>query len=313
MKHKGQYYEELVELIEKSINPNSTVERDIKLPIVNSTSGATSQCDIVITEGKPPREIITIVEVQNRNRKPDANTFRGWVSKLDKVGAQRLICVSKMGFTKTVEEEARNMRGKVMLIQLSKITEDQIPLDFIKTYAIYQEFTLEKFDYAELNVSSIDLDVYGIDPKSIQKKMGKTKRTDKIFSKDRDIKLSFQQLCSDAVTNKEKSKGSGTTVYSSIDTNQRLFIHFENVYLEFDLFVEFKWFVEVFEIPVSYLKYDQDEHGALAWLVKGKLNLDGRNVSFEMPFTKNEDGYIIRNIRVESSNDVDFILQGIEN
>lgn len=94
MKNKGKYYEELVELIEKSISPNSVVRRDVNLPIIGSESGATSQCDLVITQGEPPREIITIVEVQNRGRKPDANTFRGWVGKLERVRAQRLICVS---------------------------------------------------------------------------------------------------------------------------------------------------------------------------------------------------------------------------
>jgi len=57
--------EKLVQLIEKSISPESLVEHNIFLPDLTSRSNAKRQCDIVIKSGKPPRQTLTIVEVQS--------------------------------------------------------------------------------------------------------------------------------------------------------------------------------------------------------------------------------------------------------
>ena len=77
MKTDGKYLERLVYLIEKSLDPEAKVEHDVNLPVLTSTIGATRQCDIVITQGTPPRETVTIIEVQDRTSKPPRNDFGG--------------------------------------------------------------------------------------------------------------------------------------------------------------------------------------------------------------------------------------------
>lgn len=310
---KGKYYEELVELIETSLNPDAEVRRDVRLPIINSESGATTQCDLVITQGKHPREIITIVEVQNRKEKTKPNAFRGWLGKLERVGAQRLICVSRKGFSKPIQEEARNMKGTVLLIQLDEVPKEKIPLDFIDTRAMYHEFTLKKFDSPEYSIYGIDLDVYGIELDELHEHLKNTNITDKIYTLDKKTNISLQQLCSYVVPEDEKVKGYGTTTFNSYSQKKELFVDYRNVYLRLDLDIKFDWSVNEYEIPISYLKYDQDEYDVLVWLVKGNLSLNNRNLSFEMPFTKDEKGYHINNIRVQSTNDINFSLYGITN
>lgn len=66
MAKDGKQLEQLVHLIEKSIEPNAQVEHNVQMPILNSRIGATTQCDIVIRTGTPPRQTITLVEVQDR-------------------------------------------------------------------------------------------------------------------------------------------------------------------------------------------------------------------------------------------------------
>ena len=85
MTNDGKRYEALVHMIESSISPDSIIEHDVNLPILNSTSGATTQCDIVIRNGPVSRQTITIVEVQDRATKVKPNDFRGWKQKKEDV------------------------------------------------------------------------------------------------------------------------------------------------------------------------------------------------------------------------------------
>ncbi len=49
----GKYLEKLVQLIEKSIDPNAIIDHDVQMPILTSQIGATTQCDVVIKTGTP--------------------------------------------------------------------------------------------------------------------------------------------------------------------------------------------------------------------------------------------------------------------
>ena len=66
---KWKVVEHIVQLLEQSLSPGAKVESDVMLPVITSNIGAVRQCDVVIWTGKPPRETITIVEVQDRKTK----------------------------------------------------------------------------------------------------------------------------------------------------------------------------------------------------------------------------------------------------
>lgn len=118
MAKDGKQLEHLVHLIEKSISPGAKVELDVDMPILNSRIGATTQCDIVIRSGTPPRQTITIVEVQDRAGQVKPNDFRGWKQKREDVGAQHLICVSRQEFPKSIKEQAALSGNSILLINL---------------------------------------------------------------------------------------------------------------------------------------------------------------------------------------------------
>nr|WP_320189842.1 hypothetical protein [uncultured Desulfobacter sp.] len=98
---------------------------------LNSHKGATRQCDIVIKNGEPPRETISIVEVQDRVSKVDINTFDGWCQKMRDVGAQHLICVSKKGFPSSIIEKALRIGPTVRLLTLSELSSGNWPVNFL--------------------------------------------------------------------------------------------------------------------------------------------------------------------------------------
>ena len=116
--------EKVVTIIERHLGQGAKVRRNVHLPVLESKIGRTRQCDIVIEEGTEPRQTISIVEVQKRGKKPEINEFGGWVKKMREVGAQHLICVSELGFPRSIKEEADLIGPTVRLLTLKKIEED---------------------------------------------------------------------------------------------------------------------------------------------------------------------------------------------
>ncbi|MCX6676812.1 MAG: hypothetical protein NTU95_02560 [Methanothrix sp.] len=118
----------IVAILEQSLSPNARVQHDVKLPVIGMKD-QWRQCDVVITYGEPPREFLSIIEVQRRNSKPDINTFGGWVAKMEDVGAQQLICVSAKGYPKSIKQQVNERLGKrrVCLLTLEELIEGEMP------------------------------------------------------------------------------------------------------------------------------------------------------------------------------------------
>jgi hypothetical protein len=121
--------EEVAAKLEQLLTPKAKVQHNVWLPVLKSRSGRKAQCDVVVTYGKPPRETITIVEVQDRNSKVKINTFRGWLGKKDEVGAQHLICVSRLPYPSSIIELAAEHGPSVRLMLLEELQKHELPED----------------------------------------------------------------------------------------------------------------------------------------------------------------------------------------
>jgi hypothetical protein len=128
--------EKIAALLEKALVPSAIVKHDEKLPVIGSPRRRPRQCDVVITYGEPPRQTVTIVEVQKRKRKPDIVMFHGWVQKMHEVGAQHLICVSALGYPQSIiDDVATNHGPTVRLMTMEELQQPEIPgLEFIDSY-----------------------------------------------------------------------------------------------------------------------------------------------------------------------------------
>lgn len=305
--NKGKYFEEIVELLERSINPDSKVERDVQMPILNSKYGFTTQCDIVITSGKKPRENVTIVEVQNRSKKPSLNDFRGWLKKLEDVGAQQLICVSRKGFTKNIRESASQLGQQVMLVRLEEINAESIPLNFFQMNANYQEFNLDTILNNSFDLNETDLIIYGLDEKRVG--LGKLSSNAKIFSYDKRELLSLKDICADKVPVLKKAASGIDEI--KIDYKTPFYLFTNNVFIRLELYLEFEWTKTVTVIPVKLLSYEQDEYGVLAWMVQGHLKTVNGIIDFRVPIRKFEDGYSINEYWVDKPETIKLIFEPI--
>ena len=114
---KWKLAEKFVAMLEQHLDHDAKVEHDVMLPDLNDPDQE-RQCDIVVTQGKKPRETISIVEVQSRNEKPSIADFDSWCVKMEAVGAQHLICVSEKGFPESVQKKAARKGPSVRLVTL---------------------------------------------------------------------------------------------------------------------------------------------------------------------------------------------------
>ncbi len=299
-------FEQLVKLIEMSIDPYSSVEHDVKMPILSSPSQATTQCDLVIRTGKPPRETITIVEVQNRRSKVKPNDFRGWKQKLQEVGAQHLICVSRQPFPESIKEQAQLSGDTIRLITLSTLDADKIPIDLFQIHFEYRKFELTKL--YTLNPGAILSDV-PVEAREWFTSHKKLNHNDCIFSLDRINLVSISELCRDLyVTPEGMSSGRGKLVFER-DQEPAIFIHYQDISFEIILEIEFDWKADVVQIPASTLSYEQNDSGALAWVVGVSYNSPKGYIDLKIPASKFEGGYLVSGIMAELPPDISLKME----
>ena len=277
-----KYVERVVALLEQAIVPGARVEHDGKL--LDYVSGTMRQCDVVIRQGNPPRETLTIVEVQDRGRRVTLPIFEGWCRKREKVRAQHLICVSQKGFSGSVRREAGQLGGTVHLLELTELEEAAWPVKFKdgKWAWVWPEIEIDSF-----TVKTVDNKLPG----------RKFKRGDVDFTRDgRPVQIGhiFDEYfptiecppngAAEGYADQRIEFGRDDVVImnwaddsSRVDTITRR--------------VRVRTRREVFNISISeYRQCDYD--GALAWSVAGTANIDGQELETNLIFTPLANGLL---------------------
>jgi hypothetical protein len=113
---RSQLSEQIVAVLEKFLAPDDVVQHNVRLPEL--VTGTLRQCDVIIRAGRPPRQTLTIVEVQDRGRSVEITDYEGWCQKREKLGAQHLICVSRSGFPTSIQRDAALKGDTIRLMTL---------------------------------------------------------------------------------------------------------------------------------------------------------------------------------------------------
>lgn len=306
MPNDGKYLEKVIQLIEKSISPNDSVEHDIEMPILSSREGYTTQCDIVIRKGKVPRQTITIVEVQDRNSKVKPNDFRGWEQKLSDVGAQHLIAVSRQDFPSSIKEKAALSGNKVFLMNIKNVMPESIP-DFVGFKFYDLKFNITKMHSINPVFSRSTAKSLGIEKDDIYKK-DQTNNQEKIWSLDGKSTLSFNEIC---YMHHKCSLGSHqgrNTIEYNLHKNEIFYMFINNTFLPISIKCDYDWTCSINEFPVSILSYEQVEEGTLAWLAEINYNgVNGKTV-IKVPIIKVDNGYLVNMMSIDSQEDSTITL-----
>lgn len=307
MSNDGKEFEHLVRLVEQSISPDSVVEHDVDLPVIDSESGRTRQCDVVIRSGQKPRETITIVEVQDRTSKPDINTFEGWLGKLEEVGAQHLICVSRHDFPSSIKEKAIGLGNTVRLITVKELSAENIPMNII--------FTDRKFDLQKCGISCViseaEVEKLGIKDAVNEKLIGLNRMdpNEKCWSLDKNELVSIFILCRDVFVRPVGEKeGVGKLVFDKKE-GPELYMFLEGHFFRVGLDCDFSWTFEETEKPISVLSYEQNEAGVLAWVAEISSESPKGLFSAKFPLVEVDEGYRIDRMLVTVPSDVTLTVE----
>ena len=302
MTNDGKELEHLVHLIERSIDSNSTLEHNVQLPVIGSPSGRTRQCDIVIRTGKKPRETITIVEVQDRSRPVDQTMFDGWLSKMNEVGAQHLICVSRHDYPISVREKALNCGNTVRLITLKELNIDSIPLNFVNVQFIYRKFDVTKFDIS-VGFSRAEVETLCIRDSVLKVMDTQLSTNDRCWSLDKNKALSLFELCSDFFNVPVGlSEGEGEISFVR-DEEPTLFMHVDGHFFRVWIDCKFQWTEKITRKPANILSYEQNDEGTLAWVVEASHDTESGQISFKAPVIKCSEGYKVQGILLNLPSD----------
>ena len=286
---KWRLTERVISILEKSISPDSVVEHDVDLPDLTKSS-KTRQCDIVIRTGTPPRETITIVEVQDRNSKFDINTFDGICVKMQKVGAQHLICVSRQGFPLSIRKEALKKGPTVRLVTLGELETDEWPVGIVGNCVFFTLRTLVAVSSVRIGAKKGHMPR---DPKSSHIGEDKVFRVEGFHER-----LGFAKLIDIYINHYQRQNklllGEGThslSVHFPIKDEEIWYVHGdESVPLAaLDLDVELE--IKSEAVPIRALSYRQIDHpNPLAWLMEAKGCYRNREFELSLTLTPRNDG-----------------------
>ncbi len=280
--------EKVVSLIEKAISPNAKVDHNVWLPDLTGSSSK-RQFDVVIWAGEPPRETITVVEVQERDAQFDILTFDGLVTKMVKVGAQHLICVSSQPFPKSIIKEAEKRGPTVRLITMSQLEAGRWPVGIHRNSIIV-------LDREILNISKVMIGApKGMRP--IKNKQEFTGQETPFTIEGIEGKLSFIDLFTYFLDNHIDGSmhfpdGKHKVAVHLPGANERIFWTGGDSIIPvvaIDFEVEMKGTTT--EIPITCSDYQQisdDEN--LAWIMEASGFFKGQEVNFQITLTSQGDG-----------------------
>lgn len=307
MKKDWEETERLVYLIEKSLNHECTVLHNQKMPVINSNSKRTRQCDIVIISGKEPRLTTTIVEVQRRKSRVDINTFNGWLEKIREIGAQHLICVSKQSFPMSIIEKASQLGNTVLLINLKDFNlVESIPLKLENTLGYYSDFELIKINKFIPTVK-IDDDAF-VQLKESNPVNINFYLNDKIISINKEDKLSIYQFCRDYLSSKS-FKLEEECVLEFFETDN-IYLYINDLYIKLlGLKIDLKWKHQYHELKSNFISYEQLGNGTLVWVLEFNFKKDNEYINSKIPLKVKENGYEISCFELDTNIDINFKLK----
>ncbi|MNJ49187.1 hypothetical protein D3C77_444050 [compost metagenome] len=108
--------------------------------------------------------------------------------------------------------------------------------------------------------------------------------------------ISLLEICRLSIKSKQDSlnpttnEGGVGKVSYSVSCEDALYYYHDDEFVRVGLDCEFEWEFEHAEIPMSVASYEQDQHGALAWLFEVEHNSKSGMISVKLPLIKLDNG-----------------------
>jgi len=289
-----QIVEEVAALLEKSLTPSAEVKHNVRLPVIGKPGRRKRQCDVVITYGTPPRQTVSIVEVQRRASKPNITIFHGWYQKMKEVGAQHLICVSTRGYPQSIIDEAADIGPTVKLLTLDELRKPEVPgLIFAAPFVLHKKprFAIKEVG-PNIRLEETPEEI-GVEFHSSNKVFTIGDSSD--FKSIGDVvSLAIRDLSNELSQRQEGPPDSYLLelTLGSVDTD--LWIHIKGKpYKVMSLPMKVSVKTTVSRIPITAFEYHQESiEGVLAWVAVAEGVVDDKPISVRFVFKKDDEGLL---------------------
>ena len=122
---------------------------------------------------------------------------------------------------------------------------------------------------------------------------------DEAWSMDGKSIISFFQLCRDHIDNPGEPIDGVCRLEFSLESDPPIFSFFNGFFVRSGLTVEFSYTNQLYSVPMSVLAYEQNEYGALAWVMEGQLDTPYGCLRVKFPIRNGADGgYLMRDSEV---------------
>lgn len=276
-------FEKIVAAIEKAIAPNAIVEHDVRLPSVST--GHRVQVDLLITQGRSPRQSRAIVEIQDRDRPVEINDFRGWVQKKHEVGVEQLYVVSKHEFPASIVEAVRKQHGPcVKLMTFRDVERGNWPFEFH-----LGEFGLFRHEVLQPWCSSSILTEPSLPAHS-------SVLRGRVFRRVGSPKLqSLEELAEEALVAQGHPSIQAPGVHhllALVPAEPALWLHHRDEAFRVRFFIASYSVKRVgAKMPLSVARYQQVDHcGEPTWVAECEGAIEGNPVSVQLILTSDERG-----------------------
>lgn len=286
--------ERLVAMLEKCLSPDAQIQHDVRLPVLGRSR--TRQCDVVLRFGKAPRDSLTIVEVQKRNRRPDITTFHGWVAKMREVGAQQLICVSSLGYPQSIVDEVATRLGPtVKLLRLEDLAKGATLSPFHLFPNLLE--TKPKFSVVDLGPLRIEGPVPMFQMQlRLDEQVFSVEAEEQLISLDELIARALNATDEIALPPPHEMANWSKTVTANIDSSHQVKFHHDGKALHvanLPVSVRITLDSRLTPIPVHELRYSQESlDGELAWVTRTTLQQQDRQVEITIVVKPDKDGFL---------------------
>lgn len=283
--------EKITAILEKYISPNSKVEHNQRLPTLGRNGFR--QCDIVITV-EEPRKHVTIVEVQKRNKPIDINTFGGWLNKMESIGVQQLICVSKEKYPQSIIDEVKRVgKNNVTLMTLQEF-------DFLDKPELTKTFKLSQTDLYKYAISKIECLSFRLDSifNISESEFLELNTNDLVFGEINSTNLlSVNDCLCEAVTKRSNiaelySNGfTKVNMKFKVEKEHKVYFHHKgNKHLINNLEIQFCLQIYKLDELINWktFKYHQEiNEGNLAWFARGNFEVEDEKIEIDIIFKTN--------------------------
>lgn len=182
---------------------------------------------------------------------------------------------------------------------------DQIPINFFKTTFIYHDVDVPHIRKKSFLFPSLEGESNKRKLVSVTQELAQLKTNDLKFSFHLPTLTALSTICINHVSHQKDVVSQTDTLALGFD-RPLFFLLANREFVPIKLDVEFTWNSKRVEIPVTLLSYDQDDHGALAWVLESFYQSSRGPIWIKIPVTKSGDEYSISGMFLTIPENVEF-------